>query len=148
VSPEKGKTVILILGFRGKSPIIFVVENHRVFPVFVSDVSGVFLRVRIDSPLVASVVMFAVSTRTQISMNCGLKSGEYRRDYRAFLASLRKAREDAGLTQVEVARKLSRPQSFVSKVESGERKVDFVELQYLAKLYRKPISFFTIAESR
>jgi transcriptional regulator with XRE-family HTH domain len=81
-------------------------------------------------------------------MNCGLKSGEYRRDYRAFLASLRKAREDAGLTQVEAARKLSRPQSFVSKVESGERRVDFVELQYLAKLYRKSISFFTIAENR
>jgi hypothetical protein len=44
-----------------------------------------------------------------------------------------------------VARKLSKPQSFVSKFESGDRRIDFVELQYLAKLYRKPISFFEIS---
>jgi hypothetical protein len=31
---------------------------------------------------------------------------------------------------------LSRPQSFVSKSESGERRVDFVELVYLAKIYQ------------
>ena len=43
-----------------------------------------------------------------------------------------------------VRRKLLRPQSFVSKVESGERRVDFVEMQYLAELYRKPLSFFAI----
>ena len=70
------------------------------------------------------------------------------RHYRALLNRLRQARMDAGLTQIQVARKLSRPQSFVSKVESGERRVDFVELQYLAKLYRKPISFFTISDNR
>ena len=49
---------------------------------------------------------------------------------------------DAGLTQAEVAKLLSRPQSFVSKSESGERRVDFVELLHLAKIYRKPVSFF------
>lgn len=37
------------------------------------------------------------------------------------------ARKDAGLTQVELANKLSRPQSFVSKVERGERRLDVVE---------------------
>jgi transcriptional regulator with XRE-family HTH domain len=47
-----------------------------------------------------------------------------------------------GLTQAQVARKLSKPQSFVSKLESGERRVDFVELQQLAKIYKKPLSFF------
>jgi transcriptional regulator with XRE-family HTH domain len=54
------------------------------------------------------------------------------------------ARKDAGLTQAQVARMLGRPQSFVSKFESGERRVDFVELQRLARIYRKPISFFEI----
>ena len=41
------------------------------------------------------------------------------------------ARKRSGLTQVELATKLGRPQSFVSKVESGERRIDVVEmLQY------------------
>jgi transcriptional regulator with XRE-family HTH domain len=71
-----------------------------------------------------------------------LKTNLYIREYRAFLKRLKQARLDAGLTQVKVARLLSRPQSFVSKSESGERRVDFVELQHLARIYRKPISFF------
>jgi len=37
-------------------------------------------------------------------------------------------REAAGLTQVQLAARLSRPQSFVSKIESGERRIDVVEL--------------------
>jgi transcriptional regulator with XRE-family HTH domain len=55
---------------------------------------------------------------------------------------LKKGRQEAGLTQVEVARKLRRPQSFVSKCESGERRVDFIELQEFARLYQKPLTFF------
>ena len=42
---------------------------------------------------------------------------------------LRQARVDAGLTQVEVAKRLKVPQSFVSKYESGERRLDLVELR-------------------
>jgi transcriptional regulator with XRE-family HTH domain len=60
------------------------------------------------------------------------------------LNRLRQAREEARLTQAEVARLLSRPQSFVSKSESGERRVDFVELQHFAKIYKKPVAFFEI----
>jgi len=37
------------------------------------------------------------------------------------------ARERAGLTQTDVAARLGRPQSFVSKYESGERRLDLVE---------------------
>jgi hypothetical protein len=44
--------------------------------------------------------------------------------------------------QAEVARKLKKPQSFVSKCESGERRVDVVELVEFASLYRKTISYF------
>jgi transcriptional regulator with XRE-family HTH domain len=53
-------------------------------------------------------------------------------------------RLDAALTQAKVAELLARPQSFVSKSESGERRVDFIELLHLAKMYKKPISFFQI----
>jgi len=40
---------------------------------------------------------------------------------------LREARLSAGLRQVDVAAALRRPQSFVAKVESGERKIDLIE---------------------
>jgi len=59
-----------------------------------------------------------------------------------FIARLRQAREDAGLTQVEAARQIGRPQSFISKCESGERRVDGVELQQFARMYGKEIGFF------
>lgn len=64
------------------------------------------------------------------------------RRYRTFLARLRAARHEAGMTQAEVARKLGRPQTWVSKCELGERRVDFVELEDLAAAYGKPLRFF------
>lgn len=42
---------------------------------------------------------------------------------------IRRARLDAGLRQVDVARRLGQPQSFVSKYESGERRLDLLELR-------------------
>lgn len=71
-----------------------------------------------------------------------MNDATYRQRYRVFLERLRQARHDAHLTQVEVARSLRRPQSFVSKCESGERRVDFVELQEFVRLYGKPLNFF------
>ena len=71
-----------------------------------------------------------------------MKDATYRHRYAQFLGKLRQAREEAGLTQVEVAEKLKRPQSFVSKIESGERRVDVVELSALARVYRRPLDFF------
>jgi len=54
--------------------------------------------------------------------------------YDRLRALLVEAREDAGLRQVDVARRLRRHQSYVSKVESGERRLDVVELLELAKI--------------
>jgi len=48
-------------------------------------------------------------------------------DYQAFLKRFRQARIEAKLSQVQVAGKLRKPQSFVSKCESGERRVDFAD---------------------
>ena len=62
--------------------------------------------------------------------------------YRAFLKRLRQARVAARLTQEDVAAALGRPQSFVAKCESGERRVDVVELEQLAQLYSRRLSFF------
>jgi transcriptional regulator with XRE-family HTH domain len=55
--------------------------------------------------------------------------------YKRLTAALRKAREDAQLTQAEVAEKLGLYASFVSKVESGERRIDVVELSQFCKVY-------------
>lgn len=76
-----------------------------------------------------------------------LVEGAYQQAYRRFLGKLRRARKEAGLTQAEVARRLGKPQSFVSKVESGERRVDVVELQILAALYGKELADFVDAPS-
>lgn len=56
------------------------------------------------------------------------------------LRRLREAREQAGLTQVEVADALGQPQSWVSRSETGERRVDAVELQRFARLYGTTVS--------
>ena len=66
----------------------------------------------------------------------------YSTRYQKFLKRLRKAREEANLTQADVALKLRKPQSFVSKCESGERRVDIIELSDFAQLYEKPLDFF------
>lgn len=46
------------------------------------------------------------------------------------------------MTQVEVARRLGRSQSFVTKAETGERRLDVVELRAFARIYRKRASYF------
>ena len=53
-------------------------------------------------------------------------------EYQQLCALLRQIRQDAGLTQVQVAERLNMPQSFVSKYESGERRLDVIELRHVA----------------
>jgi transcriptional regulator with XRE-family HTH domain len=48
-------------------------------------------------------------------------------------ALLRSVRSESGLTQAQVAERLALPQSFVSKYESGERRLDLVELRQICK---------------
>lgn len=55
--------------------------------------------------------------------------------YGHFLVLLRRARVNAGLTQADAARRLKKPQSFISKCESGERRVDVVELIAFCRAY-------------
>ena len=64
------------------------------------------------------------------------------KEYAYFVERLRKARLESGLTQVQVAKKLGRPQSHVSNVESGQQRVDIVELTRFAKLYGKSLEYF------
>jgi transcriptional regulator with XRE-family HTH domain len=52
----------------------------------------------------------------------------FSREYRALCRLLRECRLDLGLTQADLSQQLGRPQSFVSKYEVGERRLDVVEL--------------------
>jgi len=47
---------------------------------------------------------------------------------------LRNARVHAGLRQLDVAQKLGKPQSYVAKVESGERRIDLIEVLDLCQV--------------
>jgi len=77
-----------------------------------------------------------------MGMELTLSRHVYSDRYQIFLEKLRQARLDAGLTQLEVAQRLGKPQSYISKCESGERRVDFIELMDFAKNYKKPIEYF------
>lgn len=51
-----------------------------------------------------------------------------------FLSLLRQMRLDAGLRQEDLAHQLGKPQSFVSRYESGERRLDVLELRQICKV--------------
>jgi transcriptional regulator with XRE-family HTH domain len=63
-------------------------------------------------------------------------------EYESMVERLRQARQEAGMTQETVAEHFGRPQSFVSKIESGDRRIDPVELCHFAELYNKPLGWF------
>jgi len=66
----------------------------------------------------------------------------YQEEHQKIVERLKQARFDVGLDQVEVAEKLGRTQSYVSKIESGQRRFDVLQLKEFAKLYKKPINYF------
>ena len=62
--------------------------------------------------------------------------------HRELVRKLKAARLAAGLTQLQVAKKLKRPQSFIARLESGQRRIDVIELNVLAQLYERKIASF------
>ena len=66
----------------------------------------------------------------------------YSREQLALQALLRQVRLNADLRQEQLAAKLKRPQSFVSKYESGERRLDLVEIMEICRAIGIPLSKF------
>jgi len=66
----------------------------------------------------------------------------YSKVYKDIIERLKTARIEAGLTQQDVADKLGKPQSYISKIESGERRLDVAEIKKFAVIYKKDVSFF------
>ncbi|HNH44160.1 MAG TPA: helix-turn-helix transcriptional regulator [Agitococcus sp.] len=58
----------------------------------------------------------------------------YQERYKAFIKELVLARKASGLTQMQVAEKLSKPQSYIAKVEGADRKLDVMEFVELCEV--------------
>jgi transcriptional regulator with XRE-family HTH domain len=62
-----------------------------------------------------------------------VKKATYLVQRRTLLGLLRQLRSDAGLTQAQLAARLHRDQTFVSKYENGERRLDILELREVCR---------------
>lgn len=62
--------------------------------------------------------------------------------YRVLVDCLRTARQDAGLTQSELASRLHADQSYVSRYESAERRLDVIELRTICREFKITLSQF------
>ena len=66
----------------------------------------------------------------------------YTKEQESTTSLLKKARIEAKLTQTEVAQLLGVTQSYVSKLESGQTRIDVISLKEFAKIYKKQVSWF------
>ena len=73
-----------------------------------------------------------------------MKKTIYSPKHKRLVELLIKAREEANLRQEDVARKVGRTQSYISKLESGQRRIDLIQLEELAKIDNKPTKYFVI----
>lgn len=71
-----------------------------------------------------------------------LNKSIYTEEYRYMVNRLKKARIEAGLTQIEVSQLTGRSQSNISKVESGQLRLDVIQLKNYAVLYKKKLDYF------
>ena len=76
------------------------------------------------------------------TIQIGMSKSIFTKDYKEIINGKKKGRIDAGLSQQAVADKLGKPQSYLSKIESGERRLDVAELKKLSEIYKKPVSYF------
>lgn len=66
----------------------------------------------------------------------------YSQDHKDLVKKLKQARIDAGVDQKQVAKLLGKTQSYISKIESGQRRVDIIQLKSFAKIYKKSLNYF------
>jgi len=71
-----------------------------------------------------------------------MKKTIYSKEHKYLVEQLKKARKEAGLDQKEVAKLLNKTQSYVSKVESGQRRIEVLQLKEFARIYKKNLDFF------
>lgn len=71
-----------------------------------------------------------------------MRKSLYQRENVLLCELLRSMRERAGLLQVDASALLGKPQSYISKIERGERRLDILELRALCGLYSVDLPAF------
>lgn len=66
----------------------------------------------------------------------------YQDDHKKIVERLKQARLESGLGQVEASKKIGKTQSYLSKIESGQRRFDVLQLKEFATLYKKSLDYF------
>ncbi|HBM46137.1 MAG: transcriptional regulator [Parcubacteria group bacterium GW2011_GWF2_38_76] len=66
----------------------------------------------------------------------------FSKEHKSMIEQLKKARIDKGLSQVEVVKILGKTQSYLSKIEAGQCRIDIVSLKEFAKIYNKDLGYF------
>jgi transcriptional regulator with XRE-family HTH domain len=74
--------------------------------------------------------------------NAGMDKTIFSREQTALEQLLRQVRMGAGLRQEDLAERLDEPQSFVSKYETGERRLDLIELRHICRELSIPLVEF------
>lgn len=67
----------------------------------------------------------------------------YRREHEIFLQELKRMRVESGMTQAQCSAALGRPQSFMSDVERGVRRLDIVQLRDLCLVLKTDLTIFS-----
>jgi len=78
----------------------------------------------------------------EYNIKIGMSKAIYSKDHKYIVEQLKKARQGAGLEQEQVAKMLKKTQSYISKIESGQRRIDIITLKEFARIYKKPIDYF------
>ena len=88
--------------------------------------------------LLYSILAYSNSEYSIVSMKVSI----YSKDHQTLVGKIKKARADAGLDQKRAAQLMGTSQSNISKIESGQRRVNVLQLKELARVYKKRLSYF------
>ena len=81
-------------------------------------------------------------SRKGVWSRSAMEKSTFTPDHERLCALLRRVRTERNLPQTEVAKRLKKPQSFVSKYESGERRLDLIELREICRVIGIPLVAF------
>lgn len=71
-----------------------------------------------------------------------MKKTRFAKEYKKLAQKLRDTRKKAHIEQAELAARLGKQQSYISKIETGNRHIDVFELKELSRILKKDIHYF------